>query len=90
MPSRGAFIVIEGLDRSGKSTQAAKLKEKLAVDGVKVELMKFPGEYTRRYGSLQRNRRKVAYMRARITITILSFFLSHRALHLLESMRIVC
>uniref|UniRef100_D8Q2T3 dTMP kinase n=1 Tax=Schizophyllum commune (strain H4-8 / FGSC 9210) TaxID=578458 RepID=D8Q2T3_SCHCM len=46
MPTRGAFIVIEGLDRSGKSTQAAKLKEKLAADGVKVELMKFPDRTT--------------------------------------------
>ncbi|KAI5832670.1 P-loop containing nucleoside triphosphate hydrolase protein [Schizophyllum commune Tattone D] len=46
MPNRGAFIVIEGLDRSGKSTQAARLKERLASDGTKVELMKFPDRTT--------------------------------------------
>ncbi|TRM60851.1 thymidylate kinase-domain-containing protein [Schizophyllum amplum] len=46
MLTRGAFIVIEGLDRSGKSTQAAVLKERLAGEGVQVELMKFPDRTT--------------------------------------------
>jgi len=40
---RGAFIVIEGLDRSGKSTQAAALCERLAAAGISVKLQKFPG-----------------------------------------------
>ena len=40
---RGAFIVIEGLDRSGKSTQAAALYERLAAAGISVKLQKFPG-----------------------------------------------
>ncbi|TFY80580.1 hypothetical protein EWM64_g3427 [Hericium alpestre] len=40
---RGAFIVIEGLDRSGKSTQAAKLCERLEHEDIPVKLQKFPG-----------------------------------------------
>ena len=41
--SRGAFIVIEGLDRSGKSTQAARLLERLQATSKSVQLLKFPG-----------------------------------------------
>ena len=45
MPQRGSFIVIEGLDRSGKTTQCQILYEtlqrELGVD--KVNLIKFPG-----------------------------------------------
>jgi dTMP kinase len=41
--SRGAFIVIEGLDRSGKSTQAARLLERLEAASKSVQLLKFPG-----------------------------------------------
>lgn len=33
-PVRGAFILFEGVDRSGKSTQVAKLVEKLKSTGV--------------------------------------------------------
>jgi len=46
--SRGSFIVIEGLDRSGKSTQAIILKEKLeeSLGLGKVKLMKFPDRTT--------------------------------------------
>lgn len=32
--SRGAFIVLEGVDRCGKSTQAKRLVEDLNADGV--------------------------------------------------------
>ncbi|GMS84402.1 hypothetical protein PENTCL1PPCAC_6577, partial [Pristionchus entomophagus] len=39
---RGAFIVLEGLDRSGKTTQAKKLAEWLKYRGERVELMRFP------------------------------------------------
>src|SRR6267154_3778347 len=49
----GAFIVIEGLDRSGKSTQASLLHERLqdsqdagATTPPKVVLLKFPGAYS--------------------------------------------
>jgi len=41
--ARGALIVIEGVDRSGKSTQCAKLAKRLVSEGVKAELFKFPG-----------------------------------------------
>jgi hypothetical protein len=42
---RGAFIVIEGVDRAGKSTQATLLKERFASQSSNcdVELIKFPG-----------------------------------------------
>lgn len=41
---RGALIVVEGLDRSGKSTQCNKLLEKLQKENKKVKLIRFPGE----------------------------------------------
>jgi hypothetical protein len=41
--SRGAFIVIEGLDRSGKTTQVATLQTRLETEGIPVKLFKFPG-----------------------------------------------
>ena len=41
---RGAFIVVEGLDRSGKTTQAELLAERLTAIGLSVERRKFPGE----------------------------------------------
>jgi hypothetical protein len=40
---RGAFIVLEGLDRSGKTTQTAKLVEKIESLGKPCKLIKFPG-----------------------------------------------
>lgn len=40
---RGAFIVLEGLDRSGKTTQTAKLVEKIQSLGKPCKLIKFPG-----------------------------------------------
>ncbi|KAI0736422.1 thymidylate kinase [Fomitopsis betulina] len=43
---RGAFIVLEGLDRSGKSTQAALLADRLKQEGVDVKLIKFPDRTT--------------------------------------------
>ena len=46
--ARGAFIVIEGLDRSGKTTQTELLAEHLATTGggggLSVSRCKFPGE----------------------------------------------
>ena len=41
--ARGALIVIEGVDRSGKTTQCAMLTKRLVSEGVKAELFKFPG-----------------------------------------------
>ena len=41
---RGAFIVIEGLDRSGKTTQTEHLTEYLTTNGISIEQRKFPGE----------------------------------------------
>ena len=43
MPKRGAFIVFEGLDRSGKSSQAATLLKRLQDAQVPAKLLKFPG-----------------------------------------------
>ncbi|KAH7922332.1 thymidylate kinase [Leucogyrophana mollusca] len=45
-PNRSAFIVIEGLDRSGKSTQAQILHERLTNAKTPVELIKFPDRTT--------------------------------------------
>lgn len=43
---RGAVIVIEGADRVGKSTRAAKLVEELRKSGEQVQLLKFPDRET--------------------------------------------
>jgi dTMP kinase len=40
---RGAFIVLEGLDRSGKTTQTTKLLERIQKTGKPCKLIKFPG-----------------------------------------------
>lgn len=41
--TRGAFIVLEGLDRSGKSTQVGLLEKRLKAEGREVRVMRFPG-----------------------------------------------
>ncbi|KAJ6625854.1 thymidylate kinase-domain-containing protein [Mycena sp. CBHHK59/15] len=46
MAKRGAFIAIEGLDRSGKTTQVATLQTRLEADGIPVKLLKFPDRTT--------------------------------------------
>ena len=43
---RGHLIVFEGLDRSGKSTQCARLVDYLKAQGQKVEHMRFPNRST--------------------------------------------
>lgn len=56
--ARGAFIVLEGLDRSGKTTQVKLLQTRFAEAGKEVKAMRFPGmclstlwdEMARRYG----------------------------------------
>lgn len=45
MTPRGPFIVIEGLDRSGKSTQTSLLLARLEAAGIPATLLKFPGRY---------------------------------------------
>ncbi|TVY86163.1 Thymidylate kinase, partial [Lachnellula willkommii] len=40
--SRGAFIVVEGLDRAGKSTQVKKLCDRLYEEGHNVKAIGFP------------------------------------------------
>jgi dTMP kinase len=40
---RGALIVFEGVDRSGKTTQCNLLQKNLNADGGDVQLLKFPG-----------------------------------------------
>jgi dTMP kinase len=41
--ARGAFIVIEGLDRAGKTTQVKQLCDALYEAGHNVKMLRFPG-----------------------------------------------
>jgi dTMP kinase len=41
---RGALIVLEGLDRSGKTTQVKLLEQRFVELGKKVKVMRFPGK----------------------------------------------
>lgn len=43
---RGALIVVEGLDRAGKSTQCRLLAENLEKAGHKVKHMRFPSKFS--------------------------------------------
>lgn len=43
-PVRGAFIVFEGMDRAGKTTQAKLLQQRCIESGREVRFMRFPGE----------------------------------------------
>jgi dTMP kinase len=43
---RGAFIVLEGIDRTGKTTQAARLVDALKAEGQKVVAKRFPDRTT--------------------------------------------
>jgi dTMP kinase len=47
MTPRGAFIVFEGLDRCGKTTQVEQLAQAMRREGREVRCMKFPGELRR-------------------------------------------
>lgn len=46
MPKRGALIAVEGLDRTGKSTQTQKLLDTFLNRGIGCELVKFPQRET--------------------------------------------
>lgn len=41
---RGALIVLEGVDKAGKTTQCKKLVHALQQGGRAAEMMRFPGE----------------------------------------------
>lgn len=43
---RGAFIVVEGVDRSGKTTQCKQLVNSLQKQGIKAKFMNFPDRST--------------------------------------------
>jgi len=43
--ARGALVVLEGLDRSGKTTQVKLLEQRFVELGRKVKVMRFPGTY---------------------------------------------
>jgi dTMP kinase len=43
---RGAFIVLEGLDRSGKTTQVKLLEQRFVEEGRPVKVMRFPGGFS--------------------------------------------
>lgn len=44
--ARGALVVLEGLDRSGKTTQVKLLEQRFVELGRKVKVMRFPGMYS--------------------------------------------
>ncbi|KAJ3875912.1 P-loop containing nucleoside triphosphate hydrolase protein [Lentinula edodes] len=46
MARRGAFIVVEGLDRSGKTTQAEIMRRRIQAGGREVVCIKFPDRST--------------------------------------------
>src|SRR5688572_13556702 len=43
---RGAFVALEGLDRSGKTTQVKLLEQRFVELGRKVKVLRFPGQWT--------------------------------------------
>jgi hypothetical protein len=43
-PVRGAFLVFEGMDRAGKTTQAKLLQLRCIESGRQVKFMRFPGK----------------------------------------------
>ena len=46
MLTRGLFVLFEGVDRCGKTTQARRLAEALAAGGERAALMRFPDRET--------------------------------------------
>lgn len=42
---RGAFIVLEGLDRSGKTTQVKLMEQRFVELGKPVKTVRFPGAF---------------------------------------------
>lgn len=54
MPKKGKFIVLEGIDGSGKATQTILLSQKLEKDGYDVKFINFP-QYGQRSAGLIEN-----------------------------------
>ncbi len=52
MPKRGKLIVIDGIDGSGKATQALLLKKRLQKEGIKVRTIDFPQYESNFFGRL--------------------------------------
>ena len=50
--ARGAFILFEGVDRCGKTTQSTKLVESLKASGVNAELWRYPTNHACRPAGL--------------------------------------
>lgn len=48
---RGSFIVLEGLDRAGKTTQVQLLAEALERQGKTVRRLRFPGTHSPSFSS---------------------------------------
>lgn len=46
---RGALIVLEGVDKAGKTTQCIRLVQALQQSGRAAELMRFPGKKLLRF-----------------------------------------
>lgn len=44
--NRGALVVLEGLDRSGKTTQVKLLEQRFVEEGKRVKVMRFPDRST--------------------------------------------
>lgn len=51
--TRGAFILVEGLDRAGKTTQVKRLCDRLYASGHNVKNIRFPGTISPCFQSLQ-------------------------------------
>ena len=49
---KGKFVVIDGIDGSGKATQVVLLKTKLKKEGIKAKSIDFPRYYNNFFGSL--------------------------------------
>ncbi|XP_029648602.1 thymidylate kinase [Octopus sinensis] len=78
---RGQFIVFEGIDRCGKSTQSQKLKDAFEKNGKKVILQKFPNRETRgAYNCCQRFSLSLKWCAKHLTVVCLKphcvFFLN--------------
>jgi dTMP kinase len=50
--ARGALVVLEGLDRSGKTTQVKLLEQRFVELGRKVKVVRFPGMYCTLHASM--------------------------------------
>ena len=75
---RGRFIVFEGLDGSGTTTQAARLAERLAAEGISAELTREPSN-----GPLGAVLRQAIEVRVQLDPTALALaFAADRADHL--------